>query len=62
MVGVEGAGDVVREAGGGTVFGVHVGELGLDELVVCNGRVELLAGVGVGEDEIESGGHDAVDL
>ena len=59
MGGVEGGGDAVGVGGGGAVFGVHVCELGLDELVVCDGGGELGAGVGVGEGESEGGGHDA---
>ena len=41
---------------------VHVGELALDELVVGDGGVELFAGVGVGEDEVESGLHDTEEV
>ncbi len=59
--GVEGGGDAVGVGGGGAVFGVHVCELGLDELVVGDGGGELGAGVGVGEGEGEGGGHDAVE-
>lgn len=44
----------------GREFGVHVGELGLDELVVGDGGGELGAGVGVGEGEGECGLHDSV--
>lgn len=49
--GVEGGGDAVGVGGGGAVFGVHVCEFGLDELVVGDGGGELGAGVGVGEGE-----------
>ncbi len=38
---------------------MHVGEFGLDELVVGDGGGELGAGVGVGEDEGEGGLHEA---
>ena len=57
--GVEGGGDAVGVGGGGAVFGVHVCELGLDELVVRDGRGELGARVGVGEGEGQGGGHEA---
>lgn len=43
----------------GGEFGVHVGEFGLDELVVSDGGGKLGAGVGVGEDEGEGGLHEA---
>lgn len=49
--GVESGGDGVGVAGGGAVFGVHVCEFGLEELVVGDGEGELGAGVGVGENE-----------
>ena len=41
------------------MFGVHVRQLRLDELVVSDWGGELVPGVGVGEDEVESGAHDA---
>ena len=43
----------------GAGFGVHVCQLGLDELVVGDRGGELFSGVGVWEDEVEGGAHDA---
>ncbi len=60
MVVVELLSDAVGVGTGGTIFGVHVCEFGLDELVVGYGLVELSAGVGVGKNEGESGGHDSI--
>ena len=56
---VEGLGDTVCVGGGGAVLCVHISELGLDELIVCNRRGKLSACMCVREDEGEGGRHDA---
>jgi hypothetical protein len=56
---IDGARNAVCEGLGGAEFGVHVSELALDQLVVCDRCAELFALVGVREDDVERSLHEA---
>lgn len=43
----------------GSQFSIHVCKLALDQLVMGNGRAELLADVGVRKNQVECGLHDS---